>query len=236
MRLARQQQDFVSAVSHELKTPLTSIRMYGEMLKAGWADDAKRQTYYDYIHGESERLSRLIENVLQLSRLTRSSAALRSQGHHGRRAARPRALEGGDAGRARGLRARRAQRDARRTAVVVDADSLRRSSSISSTTRSSSRPPAPSSKVEHRGAARQRRRRAVHGARLRPGRAEGADEEDLRALLSRRERADARDGRHRHRACARAPARPRWARASTCATASPAPSSASSSRKPTSAR
>ncbi len=73
MRLARQQQDFVSAVSHELKTPLTSIRMYGEMLKAGWADEAKRQTYYDYIHSESERLSRLIENVLQLARLTRNS-------------------------------------------------------------------------------------------------------------------------------------------------------------------
>ena len=72
MRLARQQQDFVSAVSHELKTPLTSIRMYGEMLKQGWADDAKRQTYYDYIHSESERLSRLIENVLQLARLTRN--------------------------------------------------------------------------------------------------------------------------------------------------------------------
>ena len=73
LRLARQQQDFVSAVSHELKTPLTSIRMYGEMLKAGWADDAKKQTYYDFIHSESERLSRLIENVLQLARLTRSS-------------------------------------------------------------------------------------------------------------------------------------------------------------------
>jgi two-component system phosphate regulon sensor histidine kinase PhoR len=73
VRLARQQQDFVSAVSHELKTPLTSIRMYGEMLKAGWADDAKKQTYYDYIHSESERLSRLIENVLQLARLTRNA-------------------------------------------------------------------------------------------------------------------------------------------------------------------
>jgi signal transduction histidine kinase len=73
LRLARQQQDFVSAVSHELKTPLTSIRMYGEMLKAGWADEAKKQTYYDYIHSESERLSRLIENVLQLARLTRNS-------------------------------------------------------------------------------------------------------------------------------------------------------------------
>ncbi len=73
LKLSRQQQDFVSAVSHELKTPLTSIRMYGEMLKAGWADEAKKQTYYDYIHSESERLSRLIENVLQLARLTRNT-------------------------------------------------------------------------------------------------------------------------------------------------------------------
>lgn len=72
IRLAQQQQDFVSAVSHELKTPLTSIRMYGEMLKEGWADDEKRQQYYDYIHTESERLSRLISNVLQLARISRN--------------------------------------------------------------------------------------------------------------------------------------------------------------------
>lgn len=70
--LARQQQDFVSAVSHELKTPLTSIRMYGEMLKAGWVPEEKKAVYYEYIYAESERLSRLIANVLQLARLTRN--------------------------------------------------------------------------------------------------------------------------------------------------------------------
>jgi signal transduction histidine kinase len=69
LKLAREQRSFVSAISHELKTPLTSIRMYGEMLKSGWADEAKKQTYYDFIVDEGERLSRLIENVLQLSRL-----------------------------------------------------------------------------------------------------------------------------------------------------------------------
>ncbi len=73
IELARQQQDFVSAVSHELKTPLTSIRMYSEMLREGWADEEKRRGYYDYIHGESERLSRLINNVLQLARLNRNA-------------------------------------------------------------------------------------------------------------------------------------------------------------------
>lgn len=70
--LARQQQDFVSAVSHELKTPLTSIRMYGEMLREGWTTEDKRKQYYDYIYEESERLTRLINNVLQLARMTRN--------------------------------------------------------------------------------------------------------------------------------------------------------------------
>jgi signal transduction histidine kinase len=70
--LGQQQQDFVSAVSHELKTPLTSIRMYGEILREGWADEEKRKTYYEYIYDESERLTRLINNVLQLARMTRN--------------------------------------------------------------------------------------------------------------------------------------------------------------------
>jgi signal transduction histidine kinase len=72
INLAQQQQDFVSAVSHELKTPLTSIRMYGEMLKEGWTDEAKRQDYYEFIHDESERLTRMITNVLQLAKITRN--------------------------------------------------------------------------------------------------------------------------------------------------------------------
>jgi len=46
--------------------------MYGEMLKEGWADEEKRQNYYEFIHDESERLSRLISNVLQLAKITRN--------------------------------------------------------------------------------------------------------------------------------------------------------------------
>lgn len=76
MQLAAQQQDFVSAVSHELKTPLTSIRMYGEMLKEGWAAEGKKQAYYEFIFEESERLTRLISNVLQLSNISREEPQL----------------------------------------------------------------------------------------------------------------------------------------------------------------
>lgn len=70
LALAEQQLNFVSSVSHELKTPLTSIRMYSEMLKTGTLLSKKHQLeYYEFIHSESERLSRLIDNILQLATL-----------------------------------------------------------------------------------------------------------------------------------------------------------------------
>lgn len=72
LALVRQQHAFVSAVSHELKTPLTSIRMYSEMLREGWVSDARRADYYRFIHDESERLSRLLANVLQIARMGRN--------------------------------------------------------------------------------------------------------------------------------------------------------------------
>lgn len=69
IELAKQQRNFISSISHELKTPLTSIRMYSEMLRSDWvADETRKKSYYDYIYFESERLSRLIANVLQLAR------------------------------------------------------------------------------------------------------------------------------------------------------------------------
>ncbi|MEM9300801.1 MAG: HAMP domain-containing sensor histidine kinase [Pseudomonadota bacterium] len=76
LELVGQQQAFVSAVSHELRTPLTSIRMYSEMLQAGWVDEARRQQYYTFINDESERLSRLVADVLQLSRMSRTGLDL----------------------------------------------------------------------------------------------------------------------------------------------------------------
>lgn len=79
--LVRQQRDFVSAVSHELKTPLTSVRMYAEILREGWASDEKKREYYDFIYDETERLSRLVANVLALARLERSEFALERKPH-----------------------------------------------------------------------------------------------------------------------------------------------------------
>jgi signal transduction histidine kinase len=77
IELARERSNFVSAVSHELRTPLTSIRMYGEILRAGWVEDEeKKRAYYDFIFFESERLSRLIANVLEIARLSNHGAAL----------------------------------------------------------------------------------------------------------------------------------------------------------------
>ncbi len=72
MELAQRRSDFVAAVSHELKTPLTAIRMMGEILRDGMVpSEDRRQQYYETITAESERLSRLIGNVLELARLER---------------------------------------------------------------------------------------------------------------------------------------------------------------------
>jgi signal transduction histidine kinase len=67
--LAQQKTDFVSNVSHELKTPLTSIRMFAELLEDDRVPDpAKRARYLRIIALESERLTRLINNVLDFAR------------------------------------------------------------------------------------------------------------------------------------------------------------------------
>jgi two-component system phosphate regulon sensor histidine kinase PhoR len=70
LKLAQKKDDFISAVSHELRTPLTSIRMYSEMLEKNWVKSEDKLTeYYGNMRQESERLSRLIENVLDFSRI-----------------------------------------------------------------------------------------------------------------------------------------------------------------------
>ena len=69
-QMARLKADFVANVSHDLKTPLSLIRMFAETLEMGRvADEGRRQEYYRVVIRESERLSRLIDNVLDFSRI-----------------------------------------------------------------------------------------------------------------------------------------------------------------------
>ncbi|MGO9834635.1 MAG: sensor histidine kinase [Polyangiaceae bacterium] len=75
-RMSALKSEFVANVSHELKTPLALVRMFGEMLQTGRVgSDAKRQEYLDIIVSESERLSSLIENVLDFARVERGRQA-----------------------------------------------------------------------------------------------------------------------------------------------------------------
>ncbi len=70
--LNRQQSNFVSSVSHELRAPVAAIRLMSERLKSGRVEDkAKEAEYYDFIERESQRLTGLINNVLDFSRVER---------------------------------------------------------------------------------------------------------------------------------------------------------------------
>jgi two-component system phosphate regulon sensor histidine kinase PhoR len=71
-RVSALKSEFVANVSHELKTPLALVRMFAEMLQSGRvATEDKRKEYLEIILRESERLSALIENVLDFARLER---------------------------------------------------------------------------------------------------------------------------------------------------------------------
>ena len=75
-KLSNLKSDFVANVSHELKTPLSLVRMFGELLQSGRADtDEKRAQYLQIVVNESERLGALIENVLDFAKVERGKAA-----------------------------------------------------------------------------------------------------------------------------------------------------------------
>ncbi|MGY8872964.1 MAG: sensor histidine kinase [Pseudomonadales bacterium] len=80
LRVAEQRVNFVNQVSHELKTPLTNVRLYTEMLEQELAEDeVVAQRYLGVIGSEAGRLSRLIENVLSFSRSKREGVSIRYQ-------------------------------------------------------------------------------------------------------------------------------------------------------------
>jgi signal transduction histidine kinase len=86
MKLAEQRVNFVNQVSHELKTPLTNIRLYSELLEEALPDalespkeDKRFRNYLDVITAESRRLSRLIANVLNFARSKKERLVLHRQ-------------------------------------------------------------------------------------------------------------------------------------------------------------
>jgi len=75
LELARMKSDFVSTVSHEFKSPLTSIRQLAEMLQSGRVpSEERRQKYYDILLEQSERLALLTDNILSLAKIEEGRA------------------------------------------------------------------------------------------------------------------------------------------------------------------
>jgi signal transduction histidine kinase len=80
VRLVRRKEDFIAAITHELKTPLTGIRMYADMLREGWVESPEAaDTYASRILDETDRLGHLVDQVLDLAALERGVAALNAQ-------------------------------------------------------------------------------------------------------------------------------------------------------------
>ena len=80
IEVAEMRSHFVASVSHELKTPLTAIRMFAETLAMGRAaDERTRSEYLQTVVNESERLSRLVDNVLDFSRIEQGKKIYRMQ-------------------------------------------------------------------------------------------------------------------------------------------------------------
>ena len=75
-KLSNLKSDFVANVSHELKTPLSLVRMFGELLQSGRVEsEEKRRQYLQIIVSESDRLAALIENVLDFAKVERGRQA-----------------------------------------------------------------------------------------------------------------------------------------------------------------
>ncbi|UWQ20846.1 ATP-binding protein [Jannaschia sp. W003] len=78
-RLSVQKDAFLGQVSHELRTPMTSIRAFAEILRAGGLSDADRERYAAIVHEESRRLTRLLDDLLDLGVLESGKLALRPE-------------------------------------------------------------------------------------------------------------------------------------------------------------
>ena len=76
VRRNEQQDSFLNAVTHELKTPITSIRLYLETLQKRELDEGKRREFYQVMLDDTQRLMATVEGVLRAARVTQKNAAL----------------------------------------------------------------------------------------------------------------------------------------------------------------
>ncbi len=76
VRRSEQQDSFLNAVTHELKTPITSIRLYLETLQKRTVDEAQRREFYQVMLEDTQRLMGTVESVLRAARVTQKGAPL----------------------------------------------------------------------------------------------------------------------------------------------------------------
>jgi signal transduction histidine kinase len=80
LQMAEMRSQFIASVSHELKTPLTAIRIFAETLRLGRPEDPKAKSeYLDTIVNESHRLTRLLNNVLDFSKIEKGNRTYRKE-------------------------------------------------------------------------------------------------------------------------------------------------------------
>jgi signal transduction histidine kinase len=80
LELSERRQQFVSAVTHELRSPLTTLRLYLDLLNGGMvSDDARRTQYLQTLSAESDRLASLVVNVLDFARLENGRSRIARQ-------------------------------------------------------------------------------------------------------------------------------------------------------------
>jgi signal transduction histidine kinase/Na+/proline symporter len=80
--LSIQKDSFLSQISHELRTPMTSIRSFSDILREGVTSDAEHEKYAGIIYDEAVRLTRLLDDLLDLSVLENGQVELRDQTGH----------------------------------------------------------------------------------------------------------------------------------------------------------
>jgi signal transduction histidine kinase len=77
LALHRQQRNFLSAVTHELKSPIASAKLYVESLRLGRAEGEKRERYLKHAHEDLDRLQQMVERLLETARMTTTGPELR---------------------------------------------------------------------------------------------------------------------------------------------------------------